>query len=190
MADAPKKKVPTEEEKAARFEAAKKMTSELVDKSEVALKEFSTYTQEQVDKIVAAMALAGSENSLLLAHEAHDDTGRGVVEDKDTKNRFASESVYNAIKNDKTVGVISEDRVTGKVELAAPLGILAGIVPTTQLQRLFSSQCWLLRRVTRLSSPSTHKLKSHQHTLLRSFTMQPLPLVLLRTSSNGLRSHH
>ncbi|WP_416351715.1 aldehyde dehydrogenase family protein, partial [Weissella confusa] len=131
MVDAPKKKVLTEEEKAARFEAAKKMTSELVDKSEVALKEFSTYTQEQVDKIVAAMALAGSENSLLLAHEAHDDTGRGVVEDKDTKNRFASEAVYNAIKNDKTVGVISEDRVTGKVELAAPLGILAGIVPTT-----------------------------------------------------------
>ncbi|MBU7561921.1 bifunctional acetaldehyde-CoA/alcohol dehydrogenase, partial [Weissella cibaria] len=131
MADAPKKKVLTAEEKAARFEAAKKMTSELVDKSEIALKEFSTYTQAQVDKIVAAMALAGSENSLLLAHEAHDETGRGVVEDKDTKNRFASESVYNAIKNDKTVGVISEDRVTGKVELAAPLGILAGIVPTT-----------------------------------------------------------
>ncbi|WP_270788766.1 hypothetical protein, partial [Weissella cibaria] len=70
MADAPKKKVLTAEEKAARFEAAKKMTSELVDKSEIALKEFSTYTQAQVDKIVAAMALAGSENSLLLAHEA------------------------------------------------------------------------------------------------------------------------
>lgn len=130
-ATAPKKKVLTEEEKAARFEAAKEMTSSLVDKAEVALKEFSTYTQAQVDKIVAAMALAGSENSLLLAHEAHDETGRGVVEDKDTKNRFASESVYNSIKNDKTVGVIAEDRVTGKVELAAPLGILAGIVPTT-----------------------------------------------------------
>src|SRR5699024_306136 len=56
---------------------------------------------------------------------------RGVIEDKDTKNRFASESVYNAIKNDKTVGVISEDKVSGKVELVAPLGILAGIVPTT-----------------------------------------------------------
>lgn len=130
-ATAPKKKVLTAEEKAARFEAAKEMTSALVDKAEIALKEFSTYSQAQVDKIVAAMALAGSENSLLLAHEAYAETGRGVVEDKDTKNRFASESVYNAIKKDKTVGVINEDRVTGKVELAAPLGILAGIVPTT-----------------------------------------------------------
>ena len=128
---APKKKVLTEEEKAARYAAAEKMTSELVDKAEVALHEFANYTQEQVDKIVAAMALAGSENSLRLAHAAHDETGRGVVEDKDTKNRFASESVYNAIKHDKTVGVISEDRVSGKVEVVSPLGILAGIVPTT-----------------------------------------------------------
>lgn len=107
------------------------MTNKLVDQAAVALQKFETYTQEQVDKIVAAMALAGSENALLLAHEAYDETGRGVIEDKDTKNRFASESVYNAIKNDKTVGVISEDKVSGKVELVAPLGILAGIVPTT-----------------------------------------------------------
>lgn len=131
MADAPKKKVLTEEEKAAKKAAAEKEVAELVAKSQKALAEFSTYTQEQVDKIVAAMALAGSENSLMLAHAAYEETGRGVVEDKDTKNRFASESVYNAIKNDKTVGVISEDRVSGKVELAAPLGVLAGIVPTT-----------------------------------------------------------
>ncbi|MCM0582625.1 bifunctional acetaldehyde-CoA/alcohol dehydrogenase [Weissella diestrammenae] len=130
---APKKvkKVLTPEEKAARVAAAEKMTGDLVEKAQKALVEFATYSQEQVDKIVAAMALAGSENSLLLAHEAVEETGRGVVEDKDTKNRFASESVYNAIKNDKTVGVINEDRVTGKVELAAPLGVLAGIVPTT-----------------------------------------------------------
>ncbi|WP_373702167.1 bifunctional acetaldehyde-CoA/alcohol dehydrogenase [Weissella soli] len=125
------KKVLTPEERAARKEAAEIMIQELVTKAQVALEEFSQLNQAQVDKIVAAMALAGSENSLLLAHEAHDETGRGVVEDKDTKNRFASESVYNAIKNDKTVGVISEDKITGKVELAAPLGILAGIVPTT-----------------------------------------------------------
>src|SRR5699024_12332698 len=80
---------------------------------------------------------------------------RGVIEDKDTKNRFASESVYNAIKNDKTVGVISEDKVSGKVELVAPLGILAGIVPTTnptsrseehtsELQSRFDLVCRLL----------------------------------------------
>jgi len=123
----PAKKVLTPEEKAELQTQAEKMTAELVEKSQKALTAFSTFTQEQVDKIVAAMALAGSENSLVLAHAAHDETGRGVVEDKDTKNRFASESVYNAIKFDKTVGVISEDKIQGKVELAAPLGVLAGI---------------------------------------------------------------
>ncbi|CAH0417366.1 bifunctional acetaldehyde-CoA/alcohol dehydrogenase [Periweissella fabaria] len=125
------KKVLTDEEKAQLTLQAEILTTDLVRKAEKALIEFSSFTQAQVDKIVAAMALAGSENSLLLAHEAHDETGRGVVEDKDTKNRFASESVFNAIKNDKTVGVINEDPVTGKVEIAAPLGVLAGIVPTT-----------------------------------------------------------
>ena len=68
---------------------------------------------------------------MVLAHEAVDETGRGVVEDKDTKNRFATENVYNAIKNDKTVGVIEEDKIKGEVKIAAPLGVLAGIVPTT-----------------------------------------------------------
>lgn len=68
---------------------------------------------------------------MILAHEAVDETGRGVVEDKDTKNRFATENVYNAIKNDKTVGVIEEDKIKGEVKIAAPLGVLAGIVPTT-----------------------------------------------------------
>lgn len=115
------KKVLTDEEKAQLTLQAEILTTDLVRKAEKALIEFSSFTQAQVDKIVAAMALAGSENSLLLAHEAHDETGRGVVEDKDTKNRFASESVFNAIKNDKTVGVINEDPVTGKVEIAAPL---------------------------------------------------------------------
>ncbi|WP_439425954.1 bifunctional acetaldehyde-CoA/alcohol dehydrogenase [Oenococcus alcoholitolerans] len=125
------KKVLSPEEKLLKEETAKKYISELVDKSEQALLEFKSYSQEQIDKIVAAMALAGSEHALELAHLAYDETGRGVIEDKDTKNRFASESVYNSIKNDKTVGVISEDPVTGSVKLAAPLGILAGIVPTT-----------------------------------------------------------
>lgn len=84
------KKVLTSEEKAELQTQAEKMTEVLIEKSQKAMSEFSTFSQEQVDKIVAAMALAGSENSLLLAHAAHDETGRGVVEDKDTKNRFAS----------------------------------------------------------------------------------------------------
>lgn len=112
-------------------EDARAYTDGLVEKALKAEQEYSTFSQEQVDKIVAAAALAGSEAALILAHEAVDETGRGVVEDKDTKNRFATENVYNAIKNDKTVGVIEEDKIEGEVKIAAPLGVLAGIVPTT-----------------------------------------------------------
>ena len=112
-------------------EDARVYTDGLVEKALKAEQEYSTFSQEQVDKIVAAAALAGSEAALVLAHEAVDETGRGVVEDKDTKNRFATENVYNAIKNDKTVGVIEEDKIKGEVKIAAPLGALAGIVPTT-----------------------------------------------------------
>lgn len=112
-------------------EDARVYTDGLVEKALKAEQEYSTFLQEQVDKIVAAAALAGSEAALILAHEAVDETGRGVVEDKDTKNCFATENVYNAIKNDKTVGVIEEDKIKGEVKIAAPLGVLAGIVPTT-----------------------------------------------------------
>ena len=112
-------------------EDARAYTDGLVEKALKAEQEYSTFSQEQVDKIVAAAALAGSEAALILAHEAVDETGRGVVEDKDTKNRFATENVYNAIKNDKTVGIIEEDKTKGEVKIAAPLGVLAGIVPTT-----------------------------------------------------------
>ena len=128
---AKEKKVPTAEEKAAEMEKARAYTDSLVQKALKAEAEFATFTQEQVDKIVAAAALAGSEAALMLAHEAVDETGRGVVEDKDTKNRFATENVYHAIKNDKTVGIIEEDKTKSEVKIAAPLGVLAGIVPTT-----------------------------------------------------------
>lgn len=127
----PKKKVLTPEEKEAKMQAARVYTDGLVEKALNAEQEYATFTQEQVDKIVAAAALAGSEAALTLAHEAVDETGRGVVEDKDTKNRFATENIYNLIKNEKTVGVISEDKIKGQVKIAAPLGVLAGIVPTT-----------------------------------------------------------
>jgi acetaldehyde dehydrogenase / alcohol dehydrogenase len=114
-----------------KMEEAKRYTGELVNKALVAEEAYATYSQEQVDKIVAAMALAGSEASLALAHEAVDETGRGVVEDKDTKNRFATENVYNSIKHEKTVGIIERNQVEGYIKVAAPLGVLAGIVPTT-----------------------------------------------------------
>ena len=90
-------------------ELAQQYTGALVEKALEAERVYATYSQEQVDNIVAAMALAGSEASLELAKEAHTETGRGVVEDKDIKNHFATEYVYERIKNEKTVGIIGED---------------------------------------------------------------------------------
>src|SRR5699024_715749 len=123
------KKVSMKEE--TKEQAAFNYTDVLVEKALQAEAQFASFNQEQVDAIVNAAALAGSEHALELAHEAVDETGRGVVEDKDTKNRFATENVYHSIKDDKTVGVIAEDKVKGQVKIAAPLGVLAGIVPTT-----------------------------------------------------------
>ncbi|EJF01552.1 bifunctional acetaldehyde-CoA/alcohol dehydrogenase [Liquorilactobacillus mali] len=125
------KKALSPEEKAKQYEQAEAYTGSLVEKALIAERSYASYTQAEVDKIVAAAALAGSEAALLLAHEAVDETQRGVVEDKDTKNRFATENIYNLIKNEKTVGIIGEDKVAGQVKIAAPLGVLAGIVPTT-----------------------------------------------------------
>lgn len=134
------------------------------------------------------MALAASKHSLELAHEAVNETGRGVVEDKDTKNHFASESVYNAIKNDKTVGVISENKVAGSVEIASPLGVLAGIVPTTNptSTAIFKS---LLTAKTRNAivfafHPQAQNVQAMQQKL---FTMLQLKLVHRKTLFNGLK---
>lgn len=77
-----------------------------VEKAQKALDEFMSMTQEQVDKIVKAMTLAGLEKHMELARMAVDETKRGVYEDKITKNIFATEYIYHSIKNEKTVGVI------------------------------------------------------------------------------------
>lgn len=103
--------------------------NQLVEKSVEAAAAFAHFTQEQVDKIVAAAASAGAEAAFVLAREAVQETERGVVEDKDLKNRFATENIYNLIKHEKTVGIISQNKTTGQVKIAAPLGVLAGIIP-------------------------------------------------------------
>lgn len=182
------KKVLTAEEKAAKLQEAVAYTDNLVKKAHEAVLKFEGYTQTQVDTIVAAMALAASKHSLELAHEAVNETGRGVVEDKDTKNHFASESVYNAIKNDKTVGVIAENKVAGSVEIASPLGVLAGIVPTTNptSTAIFKSLL-TAKHVMRLSLPSIHKRKNVLRMQQKLFTMRPLKLAHLKTLSNGLK---
>ncbi|MFW7419555.1 bifunctional acetaldehyde-CoA/alcohol dehydrogenase [Vagococcus fluvialis] len=103
----------------------------LVQKGNVALSEMETLNQEQVDTIVYEMSLAAIDQHMPLAKLAVEETGRGVYEDKAIKNMFASESIWNNIKHNKTVGVIDEDKQTGIVQIAAPIGVLCGVTPTT-----------------------------------------------------------
>ena len=110
---------------------ANAMVNELVKKAQVALEQFMELTQEQVDEITKAMALAGLSAQMKLAKMAVEETGRGIFEDKVTKNIFATEYIYHSIKYDKTVGVISENEDEGFMEVAEPLGVIAGVTPVT-----------------------------------------------------------
>ncbi len=103
----------------------------LVSKVKKAQKIFATYSQEQVDKIFYAASLAANKARIPLAKMAVEETGMGVVEDKVIKNHFASEYIYHKHKDAKTCGVVSEDKVNGTKIYAEPLGLLAGVVPTT-----------------------------------------------------------
>lgn len=104
---------------------------ELVQKGLVALDEFRLLDQDQVDYIVAKASVAALDQHGVLAKHALDETGRGVFEDKATKNLFACEHVVNNMRHTKTVGIISEDDVTGLTLIAEPVGVIAGITPTT-----------------------------------------------------------
>ncbi len=103
----------------------------LVEKGLVALDEFRLLDQKQVDYIVAKASVAALDQHGILAMHAYEETGRGVFEDKATKNLFACEYVVNNMRNLKTVGIISEDDVTGITEIADPVGVICGITPTT-----------------------------------------------------------
>ncbi len=92
---------------------------------------FATYTQEQVDKIFRAAAIAANHARIPLAKMAVEETGMGVVEDKVIKNNYAAEYIYNAFKNTKTCGVIEEDKVFGTITIAEPIGVVAAVIPTT-----------------------------------------------------------
>ena len=105
--------------------------NELVERGLVALEEFRKLNQEQVNYIVAKASVAALDQHGVLAMHAYEETGRGVFEDKATKNLFACEYVVNNMRNLKTVGVISEDDVTGITEIADPVGVICGITPTT-----------------------------------------------------------
>ena len=92
---------------------------------------FATYSQEQVDKIFKAAAIAANKARIPLAKMAVEETGMGVVEDKIIKNHYAAEYIYNAYKNTKTCGVIEEDSAFGMKKVAEPIGVVAAVIPTT-----------------------------------------------------------
>ncbi|WP_232696669.1 bifunctional acetaldehyde-CoA/alcohol dehydrogenase [Brevibacillus daliensis] len=112
-------------------EIVKQEIDSLVSKGNQALQEFANYDQEQIDQIIKAMALAGLDKHIELAKHAHEETGRGVFEDKMIKNIFATEYIYNSIKKNKTVGVINVDEQNGLMEIAEPIGVIAGVTPVT-----------------------------------------------------------
>ena len=92
---------------------------------------FATYSQEQVDKIFKAAAIAANKARIPLAKMAVEETGMGVVEDKVIKNNYAAEYIYNAYKDTKTCGVIEEDKAFGTQKIAEPIGVIAAVIPTT-----------------------------------------------------------
>lgn len=110
---------------------AKQEVDELAKKAKVALDEFEKLNQTQVDRIVAKASIAALNKHLVLAKMAVEETGRGLVEDKATKNIFACEHITHYLAGQRTVGIIREDDVLGIDEIAEPVGIVAGVTPVT-----------------------------------------------------------
>ena len=108
-----------------------KMIDDLVARAKVASEEYMKLDQDQVNEIVKRMSMAGLENHMKFAKMAVEETQRGIYEDKITKNMFATEYIYHSIKRAKTVGIINENTEEGYIEIAEPIGIIAGVTPVT-----------------------------------------------------------
>ena len=108
-----------------------KELNELIRKVRDAQEAFSTYSQEQVDKIFKAAAFAANDARLALAEQAVEETGMGVFEDKVLKNHYAAEYIYNKYKDEKTCGVIERDEAGGYTKIAESIGVAAAVIPTT-----------------------------------------------------------
>lgn len=121
----------TKEKAQNEFISAQDEVNLLAERANKALEAYMRLNQEQVDRIVQAMALAGLDQHMPLAKLAVEETGRGVYEDKITKNIFATEYIYHSIKAEKTVGVIEENVYENYRMVAEPVGVIAGITPVT-----------------------------------------------------------
>ena len=105
--------------------------NEALERVRKAQEKFSTYTQEQVDNIFKAAAIAANKARIPLARLAVEETGMGIIEDKVIKNHFASEYIYNKYRDTKTCGVIESDEAAGIEKIACPIGVVAAVIPTT-----------------------------------------------------------
>ena len=107
------------------------MIDSLAEKGQEALKELSKKSQHEINDIVHQMSMAAVDQHMHLAKLAYDETGRGIYEDKAIKNVYASEYIWNSIKDNKTVGIIGEDKQKGLTYVAEPIGVICGVTPTT-----------------------------------------------------------
>ena len=105
--------------------------TEALERCRQAQKVFASYSQEQVDKIFKAAAIAANKMRIPLAKMAVAETGMGVVEDKVIKNHYAAEYIYNAYKDTRTCGVLETDEAYGIQRIAEPIGVIAAVIPTT-----------------------------------------------------------
>ena len=139
--------------------------SKLIENTRKAQEIYSTFTQEQVDKIFQAAAIAANKARIPLAKEAVEETGMGVLEDKVIKNHYAAEYIYNKYKDTKTCGVIEDDVDGGYQRIAEPIGVLAGIVPTTNptATAIFKSLLALKTRNAIIFSPHPRAAKCTIH---------------------------
>ena len=158
----------SEEKKVVDFQ---KEVNELVEKGLVALEQFRLLNQEQVDRIVAKASVAALDQHGVLALHAVEETGRGVFEDKATKNLFACEHVVHNMRHTKTVGVIEDDEVTGLTLIAEPVGVVCGITPTTNptSTAIFKSLIALKTRnpIVFAFHPSAQKSSAHAAQIVR-----------------------
>ena len=107
------------------------MIDSLAEKGQEALKELSKKSQHEINDIVHQMSMAAVDQHMHLAKLSYDETGRGIYEDKAIKNLYASEYIWNSIKDNKTVGIIGEDKQKGLTYVAEPIGVICGVTPTT-----------------------------------------------------------
>lgn len=137
----------------------------LIEKTAKAQEKFATYSQEQVDKIFRAAAIAANNARISLAKEAVEETKMGIVEDKVIKNHFASEYIFNKYKDDVTCGIIERDSGFGIQKVAEPIGVVCGIIPTTNptSTAIFKSLIALKTRNAIIFSPHPRAKKCTNH---------------------------